>query len=116
MDLRLLDPSETGDLRFEVFTEETSVEIGLSLISVNGEPDCKFTAVGRSDVVIKVRNQQALIENFFYSYPPTIWFVDGSTLDGNIFIELKKRYEPYPIEKIDVWDWTGIDLTKNHRK
>ncbi len=49
---------------------------------------------------------------FFYNCPPIIWFADGSSLEGNILTELKRGYPPYPAERIRVWGWAGIDITK----
>ena len=52
------------------------------------------------------------LQDFFYDYPPVIWFVDSSSLDGNSLTELKTKYDPYPSEKILGWDWTGINMRK----
>lgn len=41
-----------------------------------------------------------------------IWFADGSSLEGNQYVELKDTSPPFDPLKIHAWDWTGIDITK----
>ena len=38
--------------------------------------------------------------------------MDGSALDGNQYVELRKTLSPYDSAKIQVWDWTGVDIRK----
>ena len=35
------------------------------------------------------------VTDFFYNDPPMIWFSDGSSLEGNQYVELKAAYPPY---------------------
>lgn len=41
-----------------------------------------------------------------------IWFADGSSLEGNQYVELKGTRPPYDVAKIQTWDWFGVDLRK----
>jgi len=41
-----------------------------------------------------------------------VWFVDGSSLEGNSLTELKKEYDPYPREKVETWDWDGTNIRR----
>jgi hypothetical protein len=50
--------------------------------------------------------------DFFYDNPPIIWFSDGSALEGNEFIPLKNTHPPYDATKIQVWDWTNVNIRK----
>lgn len=58
------------------------------------------------------RSDAVLVEEFLIEYPPTIWFADGSSLEGTEFTELPgKDLLPYRRELIRVEDWTGVDVT-----
>lgn len=52
------------------------------------------------------------ILEFFSKYEPTIWFIDGSALCGNEYVELKQNYPLYPKEKIVAWKWEDVDISK----
>jgi superfamily II DNA or RNA helicase len=111
-DISLKDPKEQGDLRFEICSDHTSAEFVLTLFERDGVKDYSFLPLGNRDVIIKQGDKEWAIEDFFYENPPVIWFSDGSSLEGNTFIELKEVPEPYPKAQIQEWVWNGIDITK----
>lgn len=42
-----------------------------------------------------------------------IWFVDGSSLEGNLLVKLKTAEAvSFPIDHIVQWDWSGVDISK----
>ncbi|MFC1911963.1 hypothetical protein ACFLXG_02245 [Chloroflexota bacterium] len=113
-DIRLVDPSESGELRFEICSDATSVEFVLSLFEENDIQDYRITTTRGINVLVR-HGANALplkLEDFFYENPPLIWFADGSSLEGNSLTELKTKYGPYQREKILCWDWTGTNLRK----
>ncbi len=115
-ELRLKNLSEDGDLSFEITDETTTVELVLRFISLNGGESYKFEVVGKHNVVIKQKNNQSSIEDFFNENTPKIWFYDGSVLEGNSYTELKWKYPPYDSNKIQAWDWTGTNIQKESQK
>lgn len=59
------------------------------------------------------RRREVSLENFLNENPPRIWFVDGSSLEGNYVVKLKKSLPiSFPSNQIDSWDWNGVDITK----
>ena len=50
--------------------------------------------------------------NFFSKNPPRVWFADGASLDGNEYTPLKADIPPYDAARIEVWDWTGVNIRK----
>ncbi len=50
------------------------------------------------------------VTEFFQRYEPSIFYVDGSCLTGNEYVELKNVPGPFPVDRIETWDWTGINL------
>lgn len=62
------------------------------------------------------RNSRVRDIDFFNKYPPKFYFVDGSTLSGNEFIDLSTQTAPYDLRKIDSWDWTGVDIESESQR
>lgn len=111
-ELRLVEPAEDGDLKFELCTDDTSVAFTLVLEERDEANHYRYESEAGKAVNLRARRGQTPLSQFFYEYPPIIWFADGSSLEGNILTELKRGYPPYPAERIRVWDWVGIDITK----
>lgn len=63
-------------------------------------------------LTVRIGRKELTIEQFFQQYEPSIWFVDGSYMCGNEYIELKQAPGIYPIESIEAWDWSGVDIRK----
>lgn len=115
-DIKLKNPSIDGDLSFEITTDDFKVEVLLDIYEKDGQKNYRYSIKGEDIVVIKHRNSKHLIEEFFNNECPSIWFNDGSELRGNSYTEIKYKYPPYPIEKIETWDWTGVDIQKESQK
>lgn len=112
-DINLKSPSEAGNIHFEISTELAQIELETVLFEEDGIEDYRFAIVGTTNQVwIKAGSATKELVKYFYDNPPVVWFADGSSLEGNQFIELKRNYPPYSIEKIQDWDWAGIDLKK----
>lgn len=59
------------------------------------------------------RGKEMLLKDFLQKNPPTIWFVDGSSLEGNLLVKLKTAEAvSFPIDHIVQWDWSGVDISK----
>lgn len=111
-EIRLIDPSEDGELTFAMSSGAVIVEFTLTLFEKNGVKDYRFSTIGDRKVSIKHGGSECALEEFFYEQPPVIWFVDGSSLEGNLLTELNRKFPPYPASKIEKWDWAGINLRK----
>ncbi|MDO0887341.1 hypothetical protein NCW36_03855 [Acinetobacter pittii] len=80
----------------------------------NGDiyPDFKILKQDNESVQIKIGNKTFTLEEYFNINPPTIWFADGSSLEGTEFIELKSIIKPYPVDSLIAWNWDNVDLSK----
>jgi superfamily II DNA or RNA helicase len=116
VELRLLNPSLEGDLAFEIASEEIAASFILQLFETDDVKDCHFTATSGRSVSVRKGSRHIPLTEFFYQYSPTIWFADGSSLTGNSFTELKKGGRPYAADKINAWDWSGVDIKKESQK
>ena len=81
-------------------------------------PNYRFVVHGEKTVQVRRGGPVGgeSIASLFYENPPIFWFADGSSLEGNQYVELKSAYPPDDRAKIDAWDWTGIDLRKESQR
>jgi superfamily II DNA or RNA helicase len=80
-------------------------------LHVGGEGGFKVLLLSAHSVFIKIGKYERPIEQFFNDYPPLIRFVDLSELDGNLLIRPQAARElEFPMERLEVWDWTGINI------
>lgn len=108
VEIGLIGSDETSSIKFYIGNDEFREEFELTL------NDQKF-------VVMRTKNANAEIyygkeklstSQFFNEYPPTIKFVDQSTLEGNLYITLKNSNMHFDTNKIINWDWKGVDIHK----
>lgn len=112
--INLVRPSIDGRLLFEIVADEFGVELELELFTDGTLHDYRFLLLGDDPARAKhgrAAQAKGLVE-FFYSNPPTIWFADGSSLEGNEYTELRNVQPPYDARRIQVWDWNGINIMK----
>jgi len=112
-ELELVNPSETGDLCFRLCTDTLHVTLVLELFEEEGIQNFRFrlTPPQRS-VFLRSGGKFQSLPEFFYTSAPKIWFADGSSLQGNELTEPKRPCAPYPRDSIQIWDWTGVDITQ----
>jgi hypothetical protein len=114
LDLRLVAPSLAGPLVLAIASGSDRAELELELFDANGNPDYRFLLRDTRPVEIrrgKRGNGQSVVA-FFDEHPPVIWFADGSSLEGNQYVALKATQSPYDAQRIQAWDWSGVDLRK----
>lgn len=111
-ELRLVEATEGDALSFALVTEETSIALTLDLFTSDGVPSYRFRQESGRSATIKIGRRETPLEAFFYLQPPTIWFVDGSALEGNNLTTLRHGYPAYQREKITPWDWSGTNIRK----
>ncbi len=119
LSINLIAPSATTSLRFAISADSEEIEFELELfVDDSGDPNYRFVLRGDKTALIRhgIAAQPRSLPEFFERDPPTIWFADGSSLEGNEYIELKTVQPPYDSKRIAVWDWAGIDLSKEHRE
>lgn len=110
--IELETESETGPLRFAVVAEQTRVEFDLSYSGSGDDATCDFIQRGETQAKIKhgAGAKEQRLDAFFTAKPPAIWFTDGSSLEGNKYIEI--RVPPPSFQRADIhsWNWTGVNL------
>ena len=116
VELQLIDASETGNIKFAIKTEELFVIYALELF-VNKTrdtpfPDFKISNLSGESVLVRCGSKEIDSVVFFQTFIPTIWFANGDALSGNEFVALNGKIDHYQKENIIVWNWDGIDLSK----
>jgi superfamily II DNA or RNA helicase len=114
LSIEMVSPAPTGDLRFAVASENEKVEFDLELYEDRNGPNYRFSVHGNGSAHIRrgVNSEPEPLSDFFYEDPPVIWFVDGSSLEGNQYVELKTKYPLYDRAKIQPWNWNGVDIRR----
>ena len=112
--LELASPNIASSLRIAITADEEAIEFELKLFQNDEVPNYRFEQRGERHVLIRrgTRTGGRSIVDCFYDNPPVIWFADGSSLEGNQHVPLKVDYAPYDADKIQAWDWTGVNLRK----
>ena len=113
LEISVVDPALNGALRFAIASEAERVEVELKLFEEDERPNYSFGVLGDQTAQVQRRSaEQRSLTAFFHENPPIIWFADGSALEGNHYVELRKTLSPYDPAKIQVWDWTGVNIRK----
>ncbi|HCQ9887268.1 TPA: DEAD/DEAH box helicase family protein [Acinetobacter baumannii] len=116
-ELRLINLDVNSGIDFELITPTKNYKFKKVLVEIadqNGDiyPDFKILKQDNESVQIKIGNKTFTLEEYFNINPPTIWFADGSSLEGTEFIELKSIIKPYPVDSLIAWNWDNVDLSK----
>ncbi len=111
--IELMNHEPQGSLRFRVFTEDNSVEYEMRFT----EEGVQYVPVAEDAVEIVVsRKRQGLPERFREEYP-IVWFENGALLLHDLLLPPSAGDRvPFNRERIEAWDWTGIDLKKESQR
>ena len=111
-DIVLDNPKETGNITFSIKSDSFNFGFELKISKHLEISHFSFNQISGNNINVQVGNSIFLLSEFFNDNPPVIWFVNGSSLQGNELIKLKKVQLPFPKEKIEAWNWVNIDITK----
>ena len=112
LEISIINPALNGALKLAIASESTHIEVELKLFEETGVPNYRFITLNNQTAQVRRHTTETSLTDFFYANPPMIWFADGSALDGNQYVEMKKNVPPYDAAKIEAWDWTGVDIRK----
>ena len=114
-ELKLDYETELGTICFTLVSNSKDLcKLELKLFNENELANFTFNIVETKYKHLKVsygKNEDDIIK-YFKKFEPTIWFIDGSSLCGNEYVELKQQISPYPRDLIQVWDWKDISIQK----
>ncbi|QSI33310.1 DEAD/DEAH box helicase [Variovorax sp. RKNM96] len=113
--LELREYSATQPLVVRVFSDQREVFVRLNFVGEGARADFAFVYEGGARATVRRGRSYDLCE-FFTEFPPTIWFADGARLDGNMHTELRGEASIFSSERLEVLDWTGIDITQESQR
>ncbi|MFW1938680.1 DEAD/DEAH box helicase [Acinetobacter baumannii] len=116
-ELHLIDCDAKKGIVFELITPAKRYKFKKVLFESqdqhgNSFPNFSISKIDSEDAKIKIGNNIISLDEYFNINPPVIWFADGSSLEGNEFVELKSVIRPYPVESLISWNWDNVDLSK----
>lgn len=115
--IRLVDPTETGPLKFAVTSGKHTAEFELKIFNAPGGKGFQYVTRGKKGVAFKIGSKDKTLADWFKKERPKIWFADGSYVENNLLYKVANReISPYNKEAIEVWDWDGVDIRKESQK
>lgn len=113
--IELVECSETDPMVIRVFCSSREVLVRLNFIGAGAQADFSFVYEGDARATIRRGKTHDLCE-FFTEFPPTIWFADGSRLDGNMHTELRRAAPLFSRERLEALSWDGINIRKESQR
>ncbi|MGY4573729.1 DEAD/DEAH box helicase family protein [Bradyrhizobium sp. USDA 3256] len=107
-DIELLNHERMGPLRFAVRSDAHVAEFEI----VFSEGGARYPQRGGPKATIKIGGQVKALSESFGDDSPQIDFGDGSLLIYSHLYALPdgEAVEPYPADRIEVWDWSTTDI------
>lgn len=113
--IEVRDFTETGPIVLRVFSESHEVQVRLEFVTRGESVDFQFVYDGIATATIHRGGDHDLCA-YLTENPPTIWFADGSKLEGNMHVTLPTSGQLYSRDRLEVLDWTGINITKESQR
>lgn len=115
--IAILNESNAGTIEFEVISPNGSSKFKKELfidtdIEENQFANFRITKLDTVQSEITVGSKTFNLVDYLNTFPPLVWFADGSALQGNEFVKLKHTIQPYNSEKLIGWNWNGVNLRK----
>ncbi|WP_299959421.1 DEAD/DEAH box helicase family protein [uncultured Roseobacter sp.] len=109
-DIELQSYQPTGPILFNVGADNGNAAVAMT-IDVEG---AHYGVAPGTTVDIKIGNKLLPLAEWFKDDPPHIYFGDGDMLlDNELFpLPAPADHDPFDLEKIDTWDWTGTNIRK----
>ncbi len=114
--LREVNPVQGDSIFFSVTNGIQRVEFKLELFENRQNPDNVYAdyrvmKLTDGEATINYGRKEINLADFFYDFAPTVFFTDGSSLCGTEYIELNTPPAIYNKNRIDGWNWQGVDLS-----
>lgn len=117
-ELELTEATEKGELIFLLSTPNVNMKFKQTLFHNGKFDDFKIERFAglNERYIIRIGKKQFRLEDFLYQYPVTWWFVDGSSLTGTDYMQLKQLMPTFPKEQILKGNWTGINIRQESQQ
>ena len=109
LDIGLLTYDEVSPLSFYVGNSDFREEF--ELVIKKNRFYFRKTKNLNANIYLGKNKRMSLVE-FFNQYPPTIKFIDQSTLEGNLLVTIKSSMARFNRQNIIRWNWAGTNIRK----
>lgn len=113
--IELRDFTDSGPIVLKISSDQREVQVRLNFVGSGKNANFIFSYEGDGRAKIKRGTEYDLCE-FLTRFPPTIWFSDGSRLDGNVLIQLRSDSTLYSRDRLIALDWSNVDLTQESQR
>ena len=110
VELEVVEPGPEGAIQIAIVSAERRTEFELEFFRHGETSDYRFVQRGDTAVAVVRADSEFDAAEFFSENPPRVWFADGASLDGNEYTPLKAELPAYDRDRIQAWDWTGVDI------
>jgi superfamily II DNA or RNA helicase len=109
-EIELVDHALAGPLRFRVATAGASGEFEVCIAATSAS----YLQFQGTPIRVRIGSKSKTLSEWFAEDPPHIHFASGNFLVFNELFELPKDADrqPFSVDKISTWDWSGVDLSK----
>jgi len=111
VEIGLLTVDETSPLKFYIGNDSIREEYELVFNKII--PDVHYRCTKSENLSIKFGKHEMSLIDFFKENPPRIKFVDQSTLETNLYVQLKSAsIIQIDTSNIEVWNWKDVNIQK----
>jgi len=111
-----IDTTISGKIIFFLVTPNKKIKFEqiIQQTKENSELFCDFQykQLSTENVKIIIGSKEISFIDYITENPLTIWFADGSSLEGIKYVELKQSMQTYMVENLIAWNWDGVDIQK----
>ena len=113
VDIKCAEMDRTNStIDFEIKTEDGDA-LGRYRMRIRGQAGFEIARTTEPPLTLRVGAREMDLAAFFNDYPPLVRFVDLSEVDGNIILKAENAgVIPVPSERLEAWDWNGVDIQK----
>lgn len=107
--IELTNFDKTNPLKFKVFTDNKTIEYKM----VFRTSQVEYIPTGGETAHILISGKSRLLSDWLKDFPPIIRFEKDAYLQNDLFVENPAgQYPPMDKEKIQILNWTGVNLRK----
>jgi superfamily II DNA or RNA helicase len=113
VDIQVEPRADDEPILIRIFSPYWESVFRLELSGSEDDSDFKFEHIRGVPLRIRLGGRDEIpVEEFLTAFPPTIWFADGSSLEGCEFTQLPSTsLLPFRTDQLILLDWTGVDIT-----
>ena len=106
-ELEIVDYARNTPIRFRVKTPQAFAEYEV----VFSKEGTRYKAVS-NEAIIRIGNREYPLSEWFQRFAPKIYFEQDTFMEHDLLFRIDRTLPLFDTDKIDVWDWSGIDLKK----